>query len=98
MPWCEHCAKFWNPSSMTAEGTCPSCGRTLARPTPAAPSADADVDDGVPAATPATLSGAGLREMAGESGKAPWHFKLMVVALALYLGWRAVQLVLLVVR
>lgn len=22
--------------------------------------------------------------------KAPWHFKLMIVALALYLGWRLV--------
>ena len=25
--------------------------------------------------------------------KAPWHFKLLVVAVVLYLGWRAVQLV-----
>lgn len=23
--------------------------------------------------------------------KTPWHFKLLMVALALYLGWRAVQ-------
>jgi hypothetical protein len=31
----------------------------------------------------------------GEQGpqKAPWHFKLLVVAVVLYLGWRAVQLV-----
>ena len=97
MPWCERCAKFWNPSSMTAEGTCPSCGRTLARPIPT-PTPPTDADGGDPAPAPATLSGSDLRQMAGESGKAPWHFKLMVVALALYLGWRAVQLVLLVVR
>jgi hypothetical protein len=25
--------------------------------------------------------------------RAPWHFKLLVVAVVLYLGWRAVQLV-----
>lgn len=23
--------------------------------------------------------------------KAPWHFKLLIVAIVLYLGWRAVQ-------
>jgi hypothetical protein len=35
---------------------------------------------------------------AGEAGgddeyKAPWHFKLMVVALVVYLGWRAYQII-----
>jgi hypothetical protein len=25
--------------------------------------------------------------------RAPWHFKLMIVLAALYLGWRAVQMV-----
>ena len=84
MPWCEQCAKFWTPSSMSAEGACPACGRVLARPEPVAPAAK--------------LSGADLREMAGESGKAPWHFKLMVAALAIYLGWRVVQLVALIFR
>ena len=28
-----------------------------------------------------------------QSQRAPWHFKLLVVAVVLYLGWRAVQLV-----
>lgn len=41
---------------MSADGSCPTCGRQLAAP-----------------------------------AKAPWHFKLLMVALALYLGWRAVQ-------
>lgn len=27
----------------------------------------------------------------GESQKAPWHFKLLLVAVVLYLGFRAVQ-------
>ncbi|MEW6153472.1 MAG: hypothetical protein AB1673_05705 [Actinomycetota bacterium] len=27
----------------------------------------------------------------GPPPKAPWHFKLLVVALVVYLGWRAVQ-------
>lgn len=87
MPWCEQCAKFWNPASMTPEGACPSCGRTLDRGTVAAEAAER------PAAT-TPLSGADLRELAGEDAKAPWHFKLMVAALCLYLGWRIVDLVL----
>ena len=37
------------------------------------------------------LSGADLREIAGEE-KAPWHFKQLVFLLALYLGWRIVDL------
>jgi len=29
MPWCGTCSKFYNPNSAAADGTCPSCGRTL---------------------------------------------------------------------
>jgi hypothetical protein len=32
MPWCDDCAKFWNPNTLPAEGTCPSCGRVIATP------------------------------------------------------------------
>lgn len=56
MPWCEECSKFWNPTSMNADGTCPTCGRTIVAP-----------------------------------AKTPWHFKLLMAALVLYLGFRAVQ-------
>lgn len=28
-----------------------------------------------------------------EDYRAPWHFKLMVVATVVYLGWRAVEMV-----
>ena len=34
----------------------------------------------------------------GEPPKVPWHFKLLVLALALYLGWRLWQLVAWLVR
>ena len=27
-----------------------------------------------------------------DDEKAPWHFKLMVVALVMYLGWRVVEI------
>lgn len=30
MPWCEDCAKFWNPNSMAPDGSCPTCGRRIA--------------------------------------------------------------------
>ena len=29
MPWCDDCAKYWAPSAMTPEGTCPTCGAVL---------------------------------------------------------------------
>jgi hypothetical protein len=49
-----------------------------------------------PAREPITAKNLDLRKLAaGEDGvdaKAPWHFKLMIVLLALYLGWRIVQL------
>lgn len=32
MPWCEECAKFWTPTSLTPHGACPSCGRVVAPP------------------------------------------------------------------
>jgi hypothetical protein len=68
MPWCDRCAKYWAPSSMNADGTCPSCG--------------ADVDTPAPAAERAGGDDAGVEE------KAPWHFKVMVVALVIYLVYR----------
>ena len=95
MPWCETCAKFWNPSSMTTEGNCPTCGRSLATAKPAGESS-ADGAGPVPVAGQ-RLTGADLREMAGKDAKAPWHFKLMVLALAAYLTWRIVDLVIKVV-
>lgn len=30
MPWCDDCARYWNPPSMGAGGECPSCGRVIA--------------------------------------------------------------------
>lgn len=49
------------------------------------PQCDADLEAPDPPAPP------GADEPADE--KVPWHFKLMVVALVLYLGWRFFQLV-----
>ncbi len=70
MPWCDECARYYAPSSMTPEGHCPTCD------------ADLLATDGVEDAD---------REDANE--KVPWHFKLMVVLLIAYLGWRVVDLI-----
>jgi hypothetical protein len=32
MPWCEDCAKFWNPNTIPPDGACPTCGRVIAEP------------------------------------------------------------------
>lgn len=68
MPWCDDCARFWNPSSMGEAGTCPTCGRKIATSTDEAPSVATD-----------------------QRPVAPWHFKLLMVALTIYLGYRAFQ-------
>ena len=46
-----------------------------------------------PGEQPLTAKDVNLREMAGEDAKAPWHFKVLVGLVVLYLGWRLVQLV-----
>ena len=82
MPWCEDCAKYWTPSAMNADGSCPTCGRSLEKTQ----------------AEPITAKNIDLKKLAaGEDGderaaRAPWHFKLLLVLLALYLAWRIIDL------
>ena len=66
MPWCEDCAKYLTPTSLNADGTCPTCGRPVGE---IEARAESELDD----------------------ERTPWHFKLLVAAVALYLGWRLVQ-------
>jgi len=83
VPWCEECAKYFTPSAMNADGTCPSCGRIVE-----APKVQSTV----------TAKNINLHKLAaGESGdeddaKAPWHFKVLMVLLVAYLVWRFVQI------
>jgi hypothetical protein len=73
MPWCEQCSRFYTPSTLSADGDCPS-GHHVADP-----------DD----AGGLVQSGAEGRE--SERVRAPWHFWVLVAAVALYLGWRVIQ-------
>jgi hypothetical protein len=81
MPWCDTCSKFWTPTSVPADGTCPKCGRNLAR-----------TDGPISPAEPVTSKNLDLKKLAGKEAKAPWHFKLLMVALIAYLTWRVIQL------
>jgi hypothetical protein len=81
VPWCEDCAKYWAPATMNEDGTCPSCGRMVEAPT----------------RQPITAKNINLRQLAAgeddeDTAKAPWHFKLLMALLALYLTWRIIQL------
>ena len=72
MPYCDDCEKYWAPSAMKDDGSCPRCGANLDEPAiAAAHGADAGSD---------------------EDAKTPWHFKLMIVALVVYLGYRFVEI------
>jgi hypothetical protein len=107
MPWCEDCAKFWNPSSMKPDGSCPTCGRVLPvreapQPGPAArqgreTDATGDVAGGEAGEAGPELEKVDFKKLAGKDAKAPWHFKVLMALLAIYLTWRLVQLVQLVV-
>ena len=78
MPWCDACSKYWAPNAMTPEGACPECNRVLA--TRGALRMEAR-SLGVPAPG----------EVEGDAPKTPWHFKVMIGALVVYLTWRGVQ-------
>jgi hypothetical protein len=81
MPWCEDCAKYWAPSAMNDDGTCPTCGRAV---------------EAAKQASTITARNLDLKKLAagtdGDDAKAPWHFKLLMVLLVLYLGWRIIDL------
>jgi hypothetical protein len=29
VPWCDTCDRFYNPNTLRADGTCPTCGRQV---------------------------------------------------------------------
>ncbi|HEY3672864.1 MAG TPA: hypothetical protein VGN51_18135 [Acidimicrobiia bacterium] len=76
MPWCDACDRFLSPSTVKVDGTCPSCGRV--------------VDAGH-----AHLARAKTEETALDDEEdlppIPWHLWLLAGALAVYLGYRAMQ-------
>jgi hypothetical protein len=78
MPWCETCSRFLNPNTLRPDGTCPTCGHRVADPPPA----DAGPADGEAAEGAETKT----------RPKAPWHFKVLLVGVVVYLAYRFVQI------
>jgi len=63
---------------MTTDGRCPECSSELETP---------NISGTV------TADNLDLKKLAGlENDKLPWHFKLLVFLLCLYLGWRVIDL------
>lgn len=90
MPWCTGCDRFLSPSTVTPEGTCPRCGRTVDPGRAHAPGAE-------PAEATERRARRRQRPVADIPGDdeeplpVPWHLKLLVGAVALYLGYRAYE-------
>ena len=97
MPWCDDCDRFLSPNTVRADGSCPTCGSHIASPAKMrraregrGASADALVVRSEQAATE-PLADTGSGEQTNDQPSTPWHFKLLLVALILYLTWRLVQ-------
>lgn len=73
------------PNALTVEGNCPTCGREVAEFTINGKPLDRPV-------THKTLDLKSLARSSGEDEKVPWHFKLLVSLLVVYLTWRVVSL------
>jgi predicted RNA-binding Zn-ribbon protein involved in translation (DUF1610 family) len=76
VPWCADCDRYLAPPTVRTDGTCPTCGRAV------------DVAE-------RAQSGAASHTSPARSDTlppVPWHFKLMLCALAVYLGYRFMQM------
>ena len=83
MPWCEDCAKYFAPTAMSPDGTCPACGRSLDEQRPITRVTGRSID------LRRLASGA---DGSSDDAAAPWHFRLLVGLLAVYLVWRVIDL------
>jgi len=77
VPWCASCSRYPSPSTVRADGTCPECGRA--------------VDPGAARVTADTTPDGAADEHEDPLPPLPWHFKALVGAVVLYLGYRAYQ-------
>ena len=80
MPWCDDCSKFWNPPELAAGETCPTCGRRMGEPA------------GGGEETPAGRAPTEARTLTRARG-APWHFKLMIIGVTVYMIYRIYWLI-----
>lgn len=90
MPWCPTCSKFLSPSTVRSDGTCPTCGRAVDAGSARAP---IETEPVAGDAQPVTRQGEPVtKDSEGDTHPPiPWHLKLLVLALVIYLGFRAWQ-------
>ena len=94
MPWCTACDRFLSPATVTPAGECPRCGSAVDPGRAHAPGADDD-----PERPQARQRRSRRRQDAvaaapdddDETLPVPWHLKVLVGAVALYLGYRAYE-------
>jgi hypothetical protein len=79
VPWCTHCDRFLSPSTVRVNGTCPTCGQVV------------DAGRAHPAPPVAAAAAPGPTDPEEAVEPVPWHLKLLLVALAIYLAYRAYQ-------
>lgn len=99
MPWCDSCDRFLSPNTVRDDGTCPDCGSAIISPRSLerarrgrGSSADAMATRSERAPAPGTEADARAEPAPDATDeKTPWHFKVLLVALILYLTWRLVQ-------
>jgi hypothetical protein len=79
VPWCDACDRFLSPSTVKVDGTCPSCGRV--------------VDPGHAHALADRPERPDRPDQPDDEDlpPIPWHLWLLAGALAVYLGYRAMQ-------
>ena len=77
MPWCDACDRFLSPSTVKVDGTCPSCGRS--------------VDPGHAHEAGSEARAEAKPDDDEDLPPIPWHLWLLAGALAIYLGYRAMQ-------
>lgn len=93
MPWCDGCDRYYSPNTVQADGSCPTCGTHLDRPTRLEKQQAAMADLPTTAAVDAEVEAEAEAETGRKISSVPWHFWVLVVALVIYLGWRLAELI-----
>jgi hypothetical protein len=75
VPWCPDCDRFYNPNTLEPDGSCPTCGRTLGGDHPQAGGSEPKPEK--------------IGRFRDEP--TPWHFKVLVGLVSVYLSFRLVQ-------
>jgi hypothetical protein len=77
VPWCPECDRFYNPNTLLADGTCPS-GHVVP-------------DERAVATAEAPAEGKPEKIGRFRDEPTPWHFKVLLVLVSIYLLFRLVQ-------